>query len=107
MVEVYSTKQMIEHANAQFDKWYSLVVLSINARLKDQFDSVSVYIDISDIYEFYQMDEKVRVWTKVVNDFSAKNWDIFPLKTEKRSTYDGKMTNLTWKIAVRDFKERV
>lgn len=107
MVEIYSTKQMVEHANRQFDKWYSLVVLSINARLKEKFESVSDYIDISDIYEFYQMDEKVRVWTKVVNDFTAKNWDIFPMRVEKFETYDGRIMNHAWKIAVRNLKESV
>jgi hypothetical protein len=104
MVEIYTTKQAIEHANRQFDKWYSLVVLAINARLKDQFDVVSDYIDISDIYEFYAMDEKHRVWVKIVNDFSSNNWDIFPVRVSKFLTFDDKMSTYKWKIAVSNLK---
>jgi hypothetical protein len=105
MVEIYTPKQMIEHANKQFNKFYNLVVASINIRLKNEFSNVSTYVDISDIYEFYSMQNKNVLWNKIVNDFSDKNWDIFSIRVEKFTTVDDTIDNYKWKIAVKNLKQ--
>ena len=105
MIEIYSTKQIIDHANNRFNKYYNLAVLAINTRLQDNFITPSDFIDISDIHEFYNMDEKDVLWRKIVADFKDKNWDIFPLRVNQYTTIHGIITNSSWKIAVRDFKK--
>jgi hypothetical protein len=104
-MEIYTPKQMVAHANERFEKYLFLVETAINERLKQEFDCISDCIDISDIFEFYQMDLKHRVWNRVVNDYCARNWDIFPIRVQKYQTFDDRTLDLKWKVAVRNLKK--